>query len=83
MSRVGAGQEEEQGRSERRTRVIAWQEPDRIGSMAGAGARQEQIIRRRQEQERGSNNSNGQRYPRPCCTHFGNLKRAQQVKGYC
>ena len=27
--------------------------------------------------------SDGQRYPLPCCTHFGNLKCAQQGKGYC
>ena len=27
--------------------------------------------------------SNGQRYPLPCCTHFGHLKCAQQGKGYC
>ena len=27
--------------------------------------------------------SNGQRYPLPCCTYFGNLKCAQQGKGYC
>ena len=27
--------------------------------------------------------SNGQRYPLPCRTHFGNLKCAQQGKGYC
>ena len=27
--------------------------------------------------------SNGQRYPLPCHTHFGNLKCARQGKGYC
>ena len=27
--------------------------------------------------------SNGQRYPLPCCTHFGNLKCGQEGKGYC
>ena len=27
--------------------------------------------------------SNGQRYPLPCRTRFGNLKCAQQGKGYC
>ena len=27
--------------------------------------------------------SNGQQYPLPCCRHFGNLKCAQQYKGYC
>ena len=27
--------------------------------------------------------SNGQRYPLPCHTHFGNLKYTEQGKGYC
>ena len=34
-------------------------------------------------EKRRSRASNGQRCPLPCCTHFGNLKCAQQDKGYC
>ena len=30
-----------------------------------------------------SKQNNGQRYPLLCSTHFGNLKCAQQGKGYC
>ena len=33
--------------------------------------------------ERRPRASNGQGYPQPCCTHFGNLKYARQGKGYC
>ena len=39
--------------------------------------------RRDKESKRQPKASNGQRYPLPCCTHFGNLKCAQQGKGEC
>ena len=43
--------------------------------------------KRKKKEEKGKKRrpraSNGQRYPLPCCTHFGNLKCAQQGKGYC
>ena len=54
--------------------------------------RDERAMKRRQRREsrkekggkkRRPRASNGQRYPLPCRTHFGNLKCARQGKGYC
>ena len=37
----------------------------------------------KRKEKRRAGASNGQRYPLPCCTYFGNLKCVQQGKGYC
>ena len=44
---------------------------------------EEEKEKEKEKEEKTARASNGQRYPLPCCTHFGNLKCAQQGKGYC
>ena len=47
--------------------------------------RDDEEVEEKEEEElkRRAGASNGQRYPLPCCTHFGNLKCEQQGKRYC